>query len=180
MGLFSKLFAKRLPVESAVMTCHVLIPRCIELVHEERFGRYSRTRDADIANISAGIFLFLLQEQLPFSDEANTEKMARAFEVMWALVGSVGGDEEGARLWFQKFNDRLIYQEQVRDLIQGKRLTNDPIFGGHKTDYRIKIIINSIQMPYPIMLKDRSQSLDILPYTISSAIRGLVKEFSLV
>ena len=135
------------------MTFVSSIPRCIQLVHEEGHGRVP-VPDATIANIAAGMFLFFLAGQLPYSDDANIEKMARAFQAMWAIIHRVGGDEAGARHWFQAFNEGLLE-------------SNSP-------PNRIAITTSATRQRLSFTA-EADCPLDILPHTISGSMNALKK-----
>jgi hypothetical protein len=147
-------FTKRVTIEKAVEMFVRTIPRCIQFVHEESGGGRSAVPDAMIANISAGMFLFFLAGLLPHSEEANTQKMLRAFQAMWSFVGHAGGDADGAREWFQEFNAGLEYSESPPD--------------------RIAITTHTVRARL-FSSPDAECPFDILPYTISAGVDSVKK-----
>lgn len=139
-------FTKNVTVEEAISAFVRTIPRCVELVNEESGGR-SAVPEETIANISAGMILFFLSGLLPYTEEGNTEKMARAFQAMWLFVPQVGGNPEGAREWFMSFYGEIT----------------DPFA---KPD-RIALITKTFRRRlFPSATDDCP--FDILPYTISA------------
>jgi hypothetical protein len=149
-------FTQRVSVEETIATFVRTIPRCIQLVHEESGGS-SAVPDATIANISGGMFLFFLSGLLPQSEEANTQKMIRAFQSMWSFIGHAGGDEEGAREWFQDFNAGLAYSQDPPD--------------------RIAITTHAVRARL-CGSPDTECPFDILPYTISAGV-DFVRKYQL-
>ena len=149
-------FSKRISIEEAISTFVKTIPRCIELVHEESGGR-TAIPDSTIANISAGIYLFFLSGALPYTEDGNTEKMARAFQTMWLLMPKVGGDADCARDWFMSFYGEIT----------------DPYA---KPDRAAMITKTLRRRLFPSATGDCP--FDILPYTISGVVE-LIKKVEL-
>jgi hypothetical protein len=84
-----------MPMELVVGTFLRTVPTCLRIVREETTGT-ADIPDATIANITVALFLFLLPDYVPFSDQENIYKMRRAFQTSWSAVYQVGGDEDVA------------------------------------------------------------------------------------
>jgi hypothetical protein len=140
-----------MPMELVVATFFRTVPTCIRIVREETNDTASIS-DATLANITVGLFLFFLPEYLPYSNEENIYKMRRAFQTAWIAVGNVGGDEDGAREWFQLFNNGLITAEPPAN--------------------RIAITIAALKSKFPGS-SDTESALDVLPYSVSSGMKTI-------
>jgi hypothetical protein len=140
-----------LPMELVVATFFRTVPTCIRIVREET-GDTANISDATLVNITVGLFLFFLPDYLPYSHEENIYKMRRAFQTAWIAVVNAGGDEDGAREWFQLFNSGL--------------LTADP------PPNRIAIAIAALKSKFPGG-SDTESAIDVLPYSVSSGMKTI-------
>ena len=140
-----------MPMELVVATFLRTVPTCLRIVREETNGT-AEIPDATIANISVALFLFSLPDYVPYSENENIYKMRRAFQTSWLAVYKVGGDEDGAREWFDLFNSGL--------------LTSEPPVN------RIAIAIAALKAKCPGASNDES-ALDVLVYSIWSGMKTI-------
>src|SRR5260370_4490061 len=134
-----------IPVEVVAATLLRTVPTCINIVREETSDT-DHISDATLTNIIVGLFLFFLPEYLPYQKDENTYKMRRAVQTAWLAVGNAGGDEDGAREWFQLFNSGLPAAEPPPD--------------------RIAISIKALKGKFPAQRTDTESALDVLVYSV--------------
>ena len=141
-----------MPVELVVGTLLRRTPVCIRIVRDQGIDA-SAVPDATLANITAGVFLFLLGDYLPMQLEENSEKIQRAFDSAWSLVDQVGGDEEGARKWFETISVGLLASPWPPD--------------------RVALTIAQLQSYFPGTSEGES-ALDILVYSVSNGMKRTI------
>ena len=140
-----------MPMELVVATFFRTVPTCLRIVREETTGT-AEIPDATLANITVALFLFFLPDYVPYSEEPNIYKMRRAFQASWLAVYNVGGDEDGAREWFNLFNGGL--------------LTSKPVVN------RIAMAIAALKTKCPGRSDDES-ALDVLVYSVWSGMKTI-------
>ena len=138
-------------MELVVATFFRTVPTCLRIVREETNGT-AKIPDATITNITVALFLFFLPDYVPYSGNENTYKMRRAFQTSWVAIYNVGGDEDGAREWFDLFNSGLV--------------TSEPPVN------RIAIAIAALKEKFPGRSNDES-ALDVLVYSVWSGMKTI-------
>jgi hypothetical protein len=141
-----------MPVELVMATLLRTIPVCIRIVRDEGVDS-SVIPDATLANITAGVVLFLLGDYLPMQLEEKTETIQRAFDSAWSLIDQIGGDEEGARAWFETISVGLLASPWPPD--------------------RVALSIAQLKSYFPGKCEGES-ALDILVYSVSNGMKRTI------